>query len=272
MAGIDRWVDDLRRPRWKFWVSREAAARGIAGLGEAGAGAVPALMDCLYDIGRRTSASDVLDPVVRGPFGDALVAVGAASVPPLVTLLSTSLQGLGYMAVEILARHGATAVPFLAKALEDPKSAARKNAAWALERIGPAAAPAVPALIRALEEILPEHMEVIRPGPGGAPIVTEARWENTEREILELAAMSRGTEPPSQLGQREWLALAYMAALRAAGAPPSAAEVLVRTLIAGKDDFLVRGAAERLLREVTGKDFQSDTAAWRRWLKEQEAP
>jgi HEAT repeat protein len=78
-----------------------------------------------------------------------------AAVPELIAALrgigktsrTTSTVALASYASEALGRMGEPAVPALTKALRDEDAEIRKNAAWALFRMGPKAKGAVPALI-----------------------------------------------------------------------------------------------------------------------------
>ncbi len=267
MNEVDRLVAQLRRPSWKFWVSRTKAAERLASLGEDAAVAVPALLGLLRAEARRSSDPDVLDAVVDGPYGRALSAIAVRAIPSLVELLATPTEGIRYVAVEILGGLGPRAVPFLIEVLQGGNRKASANAAWALEKIGSDAANAVPALHKALLEAI-EPDGIVHLLSGGEIRQVEIRHEVTEYEAAFLRALTSHEEvPPFELRDHE-LATACIAALKRVG---SLASEVVPTLIyvmdAGRLDVVVRMSAESALKAITGQSLGSDAAGWRDWLR-----
>ncbi len=125
--------------------SRVEAANALAALGPRAQEAIPALLNAM---GRMSSELEFSRAV-----GKAMKAIGAAAVPQLAGALRSGVPKARFHAAAALARLGpeaAPAVSALVEALEgDSDYSVRSNAAAALGAIGPAAASALPALRRA---------------------------------------------------------------------------------------------------------------------------
>jgi len=122
---------------------RGRAAEGLARLGESASGAAVPLV---------AATGDSVESV-REWAATALEGAGppdGADVARLADLLSDDQGNVGYWAATLLGRlqdAAAGAVPQLAEAVAThPRAGVRERAAWALERIGVAAAAAEPAL------------------------------------------------------------------------------------------------------------------------------
>ena len=87
----------------------------------------------------------------------ALGSIGAAAVPALMKELSSEVPGVDPNVAWALGEIGRPAVPSLVKALSSENHVLRQRAAEALERAGPAAKDAVPALKEALADRLAGH-------------------------------------------------------------------------------------------------------------------
>ena len=136
--------------RGRTQATRAGAALVVAKLGSKAAPAVPALQD-LFD--RRQP------PPVRDAAAYALGEIGAAAapaVPALIAGLSDPERVARTAALQALGRIGdVAAVDPIAALLESDETPVRVLAAEALGRFGPGAAPAVPALVRALGDLSP---------------------------------------------------------------------------------------------------------------------
>jgi len=125
--------------------SRVEAAHALAALGPRAYEAVPALLNAMA---RRSCEIEFSQAV-----GKAMKAIGASALPALAAALRSRLPAARFHAASALAKLGPTAAPAvgaLVDALEgDPDYSVRSNAATALGAIGPAASSALPALLRA---------------------------------------------------------------------------------------------------------------------------
>jgi len=127
---------------------RAGAAWAIGRMGGAARAGVPALIGRLGDP----------DGTVRRRVADALAHVQpeVSCVPALAAMLDDDAHPAGRVeaarVVGSLGPGAAPAVPALARALRDPDPALRLEVVTALEKIGPGAGPAVPALVEALED------------------------------------------------------------------------------------------------------------------------
>jgi HEAT repeat protein len=165
VAGL---IEDLKG------ADREKSGRANLALIQAGAPAVPALIELL----------NTDDPRLRNLALSTLWGMGAraeAAVPTLAETLSDQDPEMRNGAAMALANMGATAapaVPALLKALGDPDRRVRQTAVKALGNIGPAAKDAIPVIARAAKRgAWPEAEEAIRQiqgRPGGTP-TPEAR-------------------------------------------------------------------------------------------------
>ncbi|MGH3054985.1 MAG: HEAT repeat domain-containing protein, partial [Gaiellaceae bacterium] len=100
------------------------------------------------------AALNAPDDIKRQHAMTAIAAFGAAAVPRLTSALSGPEQG-ATAAAETLGRIGpaaAAAVPALSRLLDDPRRYVRRCAVRALGQIGPPAADAVPALLALLQD------------------------------------------------------------------------------------------------------------------------
>ena len=137
------WSELVRGLANPLPAGRVRAARELAKLGPAAAGALPAL----------TAAVEDGDQAVREAAVQAFAALGPTAVAPLVQFLSHSDKyvrrnatwGLGK-----LGPHARSAMASLCAALHDPDPRTASGAAQALGNMGAAAASAVPALMEAL--------------------------------------------------------------------------------------------------------------------------
>jgi HEAT repeat protein len=80
------------------------------------------------------------------------VADAESTIPILTQALSDVGVNIQVAATRTLGRIGAAAIPGLLHALDQPEKQVRREAVWALARIGSAAKATVPALTRALED------------------------------------------------------------------------------------------------------------------------
>jgi len=120
------------------------AARGIAGLGEHGKRAMPALLEAarLHPDYQMTLKRGILSR---------FVAFGSEAVPVLIeTCRDPELGGQAVWALGLFGREGKDAVPVLANHVRHGPY--RRTAADALGKIGPAARAAVPALLEMLKD------------------------------------------------------------------------------------------------------------------------
>lgn len=141
---ISRWVNDLSATEP---ARRVAAAEHLARLGEGARGAVVPLA---------RATGDASEPVREWAVA-ALEGVGAPDAEDVTALRQLMLEpthdDVAYWAVTLVGRlgeNGSPAVPELITLLDQAEVVAvRQRAAWALGRIGPAAAEARPALQQA---------------------------------------------------------------------------------------------------------------------------
>ncbi|HET6884208.1 MAG TPA: HEAT repeat domain-containing protein [Pirellulales bacterium] len=101
---------------------------------------------------------------VRDTAADALARIGEAAVPALIDILHDDDPSIRAQAARALARMGPKAAPAVSElivVLNDPDSEVRRGAARALGQIGPDAEDAVPALIKALKD--PRNKSVVQP-------------------------------------------------------------------------------------------------------------
>lgn len=161
---------------------RSWAAVSLGRFGRNARDAVPLLVDALKDkeAGVRSSVAEALgkiqtdekdavkalilaqadaDAEVAVAVRAALVKIGAPAVPGLIGALNDGQESLRLAAAEVLAKIGRPALPELISAMQDPKTgerssdgAVRRAVAGIFEKIGPAAAPAAPALLAALSD------------------------------------------------------------------------------------------------------------------------
>ena len=168
-AAVPGLAACLRDPKLEV---RWGALRAFADLGEAAQAALP---DVLALVSREDFAQDPLAPIAlwavsrMGPGGvaplldvfrrsttlrkDAGSALARAGIPGFEALLSVALSedwSLQEDAVSALSAAAAPGVPFLVRALSDPRADVAALAASGLGRIGPDAASAVPALVATL--------------------------------------------------------------------------------------------------------------------------
>src|SRR5262249_32703759 len=118
------------------------AARALRRLGPGAATAVPVLIQ----------AFQRKDPGIRLELGNALGAIGPAAVPALTAALRAKDPNLRGGPVAARAAAGPPGAPALIGAIADTLPDPRQQAATVLERLGPGAAAAVPALARMLHD------------------------------------------------------------------------------------------------------------------------
>ena len=125
---------------------RVRAAEEFSRLGSEAAPAAVALVEACGD-----ESEEVREYVMAAL--EELGPPGREAIEPLVALLPHPTADTGYWAATLLGRlerHAAPAVPALVAALNGAEHASvRQRAAWALGQIGPSAAPAVESLTRA---------------------------------------------------------------------------------------------------------------------------
>jgi HEAT repeat protein len=93
------------------------------------------------------------DPVVRANVADALSSIGEAAVPKLIKALQNDdLQSLAVAVIQRLGPKAKDAVPALIDELKDPSPEYRHEVEFALGAIGPDAKAAVPALIKEMQD------------------------------------------------------------------------------------------------------------------------
>jgi HEAT repeat protein/aminoglycoside phosphotransferase (APT) family kinase protein len=175
---------DILEERACLEAAQEAALRVLGKLGPAASEAVPAVVQAMVDPNPRIRLAAIRALGQIGPeaesaipeliqmlvpsapsFGEA-VANALASIDsnwtshPAVPVIAETLAGHlsdpgapGEFAVDMLSMIGAPAVPALIGALESPNRVARQNAAKALGRIGAKAEAAIPALTQALQDV-----------------------------------------------------------------------------------------------------------------------
>lgn len=81
---VSRFIGDLKRPGWKFWISRVAAVKALGALGPEAKDAVPTLVEVLSEPG--------CSGELRAAGVEALSAIGPearSAVPLLVTVIET---------------------------------------------------------------------------------------------------------------------------------------------------------------------------------------
>lgn len=249
---IKRLVEELQRPAWKFWISPFHAAREIRKMGETAREATPHLVRLVRKDAARTNDNKVLDKtVVQGPFADALVAIGQSAIENLTENFDCDQEGIRYSVVEITARFGIAAVPKLISILRTGTSKAKANAAWTIASIGAPASDAIAALNVTLATALRPDAVVRVLDEGGKLREVEVRKEYTEEEIAFLKSLS-SHEPlkPFQLREHD-IIVACLAALIAIGSTASEARPTIEyTMKAGKDDIVIKCAAESTLRKI----------------------
>ena len=145
---------------------RSDAADDLGLFGEAGADAIPHLIEALHD---------VYEPV-RLNAAYALGAIGKPAVSPLIKTLNVEDPIMRRMAAYALAAVGAPAVPALSEALQHTEETVRIEATYALAQIGDGVESAMPALIErtkdesvAVRRYLTEAFGSL--GPAAAPAV-----------------------------------------------------------------------------------------------------
>jgi HEAT repeat protein len=105
------------------------------------------------DVAGLVSQLQSADPDARGKASLAIIRVGEPAVPGLIEMLKSADPQHRATATSTLFGMGPkarAAVLPLSEGLSDPATEMRVSTAMALESIGPDAAPAVPALVRAL--------------------------------------------------------------------------------------------------------------------------
>jgi len=123
---------------------RQKAIQGLQQLRGKAATAIPDLLELMKPGDRNYNS------YVRAPAREALAAIGAPAVEPLLKVLADPERSED--AEQALGRIGKEAIAGLTTALKDGNSLVRKGAAGALARAGKAAAPAVPALASLLKD------------------------------------------------------------------------------------------------------------------------
>ena len=119
---------------------RHAAAKALGACGPAARGAIPALTKVLHD--------ERLE--VRRAVFEALGRIGPEAVPALSQALTDQTDGwMRKHAARALGKTGVKAVPPLTRTLADRDAEVRREAAWSLAEIGPAAGAAAAALRKA---------------------------------------------------------------------------------------------------------------------------
>lgn len=118
------------------------AAEALGWIGPGAAEAVPALTAAMRDSRVRAEAAAALGRIGPGT---------AEAVPALMTALEDAKIDASYTVAQALCNIGPQVIPHLVRALESAVAGVREKAAWALGRIGPGAACAVPALITAFK-------------------------------------------------------------------------------------------------------------------------
>jgi HEAT repeat protein len=127
-----------------LWV-RYGAASALGLMKEKAASAIPALLETLNDE----------STIVRFAAGKALFQIGPESIPPAVEGLKSSQQRVRLHCAYVLSRFGAEAklsVSALASTLSDENTSVRAAAADALGAMEKAAKPALPDLLKALND------------------------------------------------------------------------------------------------------------------------
>jgi HEAT repeat protein len=135
----------------KPWV-RQAAAGALGRIGPEAASAVAGLREALSDRHTRKAAVWALGKI--GPSA-------AEAAPALVALLRDRSPRRQELAVRALQRIGPAAVPAVAQALRSGRETVRLNAAAVLGSFGPQAAPAMAALEKAMADTRPQVREAL---------------------------------------------------------------------------------------------------------------
>jgi CubicO group peptidase (beta-lactamase class C family) len=187
---------------------RAGAARALAGIGKPATAALQELCRALEDPQEmvRQSAAEALGGIGTG---------AAAAIAPLLARLSDADPFVIGSAAEALGRIGTAAVPGLIRVLES-----REAASWpstiALGKIGPDAAPAVPALARALSS----EQEKVRWGAAMAlanigriaePAVTPllARLSDADQDVRWASSLALDRISPGVIeAQADWRTIA----------------------------------------------------------------
>jgi HEAT repeat protein len=175
---------DILEERACLEAAQEAALRVLGKLGLAASEAVPAIVQAMVDLNPRVRLAAIRALGQFGPEAESAVpeliqmlvpgppSVGEAAANaltnidpnwrshPAVPVIAETLAGHlsdpkapEEFAVDMLAMIGAPAVPALIGALESPNRFARQNAAKALGKMGAEAQAAIPALTRALQDV-----------------------------------------------------------------------------------------------------------------------
>jgi len=177
------------------WHVRDSAEEALEDIGPAAKKAVPALIAALKDS----------DKKVREFAAKSLGEIGPAAkkaVPALIALHSD--WSVREAALSALRKMGLKAVPALIAELKDSNSSARKFAAEALGKIGPAAKEAVPALIAALKDSewnvrdsAEEALEDIGPAAKKAVPALIAALKDSDWKVRKFAAKALGEIGPA---------------------------------------------------------------------------
>jgi HEAT repeat protein len=223
--------DLIQRLRHKESTVRRSGAEVLGGLGARAREAIPALLiaACDIDAAVRKVAATALDQVDVGWPTDP----GARdAVPNLIQEMKRRSSDIVQTASLLLSRIGRSAVPELARALtEGTSDIHRVFVARTLERIGPEAAPAVPALAQALTS---EFAHVRESAADALSAIGEASEPAVPALVLLLA---------------DWHAGVRRASCKALARVGRAAELAVTGLIqllADRDDEVREAAVEAL--------------------------
>lgn len=248
---IRQLIQQLQSPPWKFWASSSKAARELGALGDAARDAVPHLVELVRKAATWTEEDKLDKKVVHGPFADALVKIGSPALDSLMSDFAPDHEGIRYSTVEIVARFGKNAVPKLIAVLRTGTKEAKANAAWAIASIGSQASDAVPALNVTLGEALKPDAVAHVLDRGGRITKVEVRKEYTEADIAFLESLHSHKDPkPFQLRDHDVI-IACLAALGAIGSAASEAVPTVEyALKVGKDDIVIKCAAEHTLQRI----------------------
>jgi hypothetical protein len=188
----------------------------------------------------------------------------------------------------------------LIQALGDETKEVREAAARALGEIGPAAKEAIPALIQTLGDEYWEVREAAAKALGGTGPMAKESVAGLIRQAMKDEKQERrqgATWALGAIGPREGVIPALIQILehdesgevRAAAAEalgdigPEAVEAIPALIqvLEEESDYLrstartfgtLKGAAERALNAITGRDFGRDVARWQKWWEENNVP
>lgn len=143
-------IEELQRPGGKYHRRRVVAAWALGRIGDPAA-----LTPLIRMLDRDDNEEQAAAAAALGGFGPA-----AADAVPVLTSIVRGFgdiraifdKGTRERAIEALGAIGRPAVPGLVELLRDPNKDSRRNAALTLARIGPAAAEAVPDLLKMLAD------------------------------------------------------------------------------------------------------------------------